>query len=183
MMKIIYTLLFLISLSNWGTGQNYHAKNGSIHFKSEAPSENITSSTNKIFSTLHTGNGKVSCAIFANSFVFEKPMMYKHFNEDYLESSKYPKATFEGYIKNMQAVNFLVLGQYRTAILGELTLHGISRNIIVDAQVFVTAKNIRIKVAFDIRLKDFGITIPDFVKDNLAEKVSVTVDVVLWQCD
>ena len=130
-MKILSTFfvcLFLVSFTN---GQErFLTKKGMISFFSETPIENIEAQNNQVLSIVDATSGKMAIAILMKSFMFKKALMQEHFNENYVESDKYPKATFKGDILNFDAVS-------ETASLlkvkGILTIHGVSKEIMIEA--------------------------------------------------
>jgi polyisoprenoid-binding protein YceI len=109
-------------------------------------------------------------------FVFEKSLMQEHFNENYMESEKFPKSTFKGKITNLSEVKFDANGKYNTTIEGELLIHGVTKTVKVTGTMEVKDGKIIAKAKFPIRVKDYNVEIPKLVFQNIAEVVDVTVD-------
>jgi len=111
-----------------------------------------------------------------NGFEFKRALMQQHFNEDYMESDKYPKAFLKGTISNIAAVNFKKDGSYPVTIKGVLTIHNVSRQIEVPGTFIVSGGNVSAKSQFDVALDDYKITIPSLVKDKVSKTAKVTVN-------
>ena len=104
--------------------------------------------------------------------------MEEHFNENYMESSKYPKATFKGKINDLSKVNFTTDGTYTVEVTGDLTMHGITNKTTTTGTITVSSGVITATSMFKVKLSDYKISIPKIVKDNIAEVVDVKVSCV-----
>lgn len=98
-----------------------------------------------------------------------------HFNESYMESTKYPKSSFKGKLNDLSKVNFTVDGNYPVLVSGELTIHGMTNKVNAAGTISVSAGVITATSKFPVKLADYKISIPRIVKDNIAEVVDVTV--------
>ncbi|MBS1743823.1 MAG: YceI family protein [Bacteroidetes bacterium] len=157
------------------TAQKSYTKNGTIGFYSKAPLEKITAENNQVMSTMDMQSGQVQFSVLIKAFHFKKSLMEEHFNENYMESSKFPKATFRGFLQ--QPIPDLSKdGQYTVMISGDLTLHGVTKNISTPASIEVTNGIATGKSTFNITLADYKISIPKIVKDNISETVDITVN-------
>src|SRR5688572_21005069 len=87
------------------TGDKYKTKNGKVTFYSHTDLEDIKADNNKVSSVLDTKSGKMVIEVLIKSFVFKKALMQEHFNENYMESNKYPKSKFDGKIDDLSAIN------------------------------------------------------------------------------
>ncbi|WP_227431583.1 YceI family protein, partial [Polaribacter reichenbachii] len=105
------------------------------------------------------------------SFLFKKALMQEHFNENYVESDKYPKATFKGEILDFNSVNNVLSTKQ---VKGVLTIHGVSKEINIDANFIKQNNTILVSGDFMINLEDFKIKIPAIVAKNIAKKIKVT---------
>jgi len=103
--------------------------------------------------------------------MFEKALMQEHFNENYLESDKYPKATFKG---NLLDFDEITGSEATIAIKGNLTIHGITKEITIEALAKKMAEQIVMSGDFFINLTDFDVKIPSIVKNNISEKIKVS---------
>jgi polyisoprenoid-binding protein YceI len=110
------------------------------------------------------------------AFSFEKALMEEHFNENYVESHKFPKATFKGQILDISKIDFNKDGTYIVKIKGMLNVHGVDKEVVTDAKVVVTGKNLKVTASFTVTPSDFKVEIPSLVKDKIAKEIKVTVD-------
>jgi polyisoprenoid-binding protein YceI len=115
------------------------------------------------------------------SFVFEKALMQEHFNENYVESDKFPNATFKGKVTNMDEVEFSMPGSYNATIEGELTIHGITQKISAEGIFQVKTDKIDGKAKFNLAIADYDISIPGAVAGKIADVVEINVDVELTE--
>ena len=177
-MKMIKQVLLLCLLvgSTALTAQKYFTKSGEISFVSSAPMEKIEAFNKNATSVLDVESGKMEFAVLIKSFHFEKALMEEHFNENYMESSKYPKSTFKGAITNLSDVNFTVDGTYDVNVKGELTIHGVQNEIETTGQIIVKDGQLFAKSQFDVAVADYNIKIPKVVADNIAKNVQIEVD-------
>ncbi|WP_299672273.1 YceI family protein [uncultured Polaribacter sp.] len=170
-MKIIYTVLaclFFVAISN--SQERFLTKNGTISFFSTSPMENIEAKNNQVLSIVDAANGQMAISILMKSFMFEKALMQEHFNENYVESDRYPKATFKGDLLNFDAIGD---SKTKTQVKGNLTIHGKTKEITIEATTLKTADSILMTGEFFVELADFGIEIPAVVKNNIAKKIKV----------
>lgn len=178
-MELRTYIILILTISTITTStlsaQYYFTKSGYISFFSEAPLENIAAHNNKATSVLDVGTGKLEFAVLIRAFKFEKALMQEHFNTDFMESAKYPKATFNGKITNIESLNFKQDGTYDVTVTGELTIHGITQQVSTDARFIIENGNISSEAVFQVKLADYSIEIPTVVVDNIAEVVEVTI--------
>lgn len=178
---LITSLLVLSSMSIFS--QKYMTQSGKISFSSEAPIENIESSNNQVSSVINLDNGQLAFKLLMKAFVFEKALMQTHFNEKYIESEIYPKATFKGQIKDFNKLNISTTPQEVT-VVGTLTIHGESQEITAKGKVYFDKDN-RLVVTSEIEvlLEDYKIKVPSSVKDNISKSISVTIQMQYEKLD
>ena len=146
-------------------GQNtYFTKTGSVDFYSKATVEEISAVNKKATSILDKVAGTLEFSLLVKSFEFEKALMEEHFNENYMESDKFPKSTFKGSISNIKDVNFAKDGTYKVSTAGTLTMHGVKGGKISASSTFM------------VLLSDYNIAIPSVVKDKIAKDIKITVN-------
>jgi hypothetical protein len=172
---IILLTIILISISNTSFGQVYYTKNGRISFFSKTSLENITADNNQVISILNTENGVLEFSVLNNAFHFPKAKMEEDFNENYMESNKYPKSTFKGNITDISSINSLKDGSYNVNVKGDLMIHGISKSINTPATITIKDGKISATTTFKILLKDYNIKIPSIVSNKIAENIDITV--------
>ena len=157
----------------------YLTRNGHIKFFSSAPLEDIEAHNYKVLSIVDLSKGQIAVDLLIKAFEFEKKLMQEHFNENYMESSKYPKATFKGKITNISDVNFKKDGTYKVKVSGNLTMHGVTKAIETDGQIIVKGKSITAKATFNVTVADYKIEIPKVVREKIAKEVEIDVDLKL----
>lgn len=174
-MKALVTVVFLMSTCINASAQKVFTKNGSISFFSKTAMENIDAKNNQVMSVLNTQTGEMQFSVLIKAFHFEKALMEEHFNENYMESNKFPKATFKGSLNDISKIDFSKDGSYNVAVSGNLTIHGVTNE--VSSPGVITIKNgvPSASSKFNIKLKDYGVTVPKVVKDNIAETIDITV--------
>ncbi|HLF62270.1 MAG TPA: YceI family protein [Saprospiraceae bacterium] len=176
-MKIIASVLIVVVATLQGYAQKYFTRDGKISFSSDAPMEKIEAVNNKVSSVLDIQTGDLEFAVLIKSFHFAKALMEDHFNENYLESNKYPKATFKGKITNLADMKLTLNGDYRAAVQGDLTIHGVTKPVQADGTLSVLNGVIHATSTFDITVADYNIEIPKVVRENIAKIVQIRVDI------
>ncbi len=171
MRLIIIACLF--GLTQQTFAQKYLTREAYLKFFGSTPIENIEAVTNQASSVIDVTTNEVVFQVLLNSFTFEKALMQEHFNENYVESEKYPKCVFKGKIK--EAVSLSKTGTYKVTIAGSMTLHGVTRPIEVSADITVEKSTIKLMSTFVIVPEDYEIIIPGAVRDKIAKSMEVTV--------
>ncbi len=154
----------------------YYTKTAKINFYSKAPLENIEAVNKTVTAIVNRKTGEVQFSVLVKGFEFEKALMQEHFNENYMESSTYPKALFSGTIQNNSAVNYTKDGDYAASVKGILNLHGVAKEIIVPGNITIKNGVPALHAAFAIALSDYNISIPSLVKDKISQTVRITID-------
>lgn len=175
MKKTLLTLAILGLATVQSFGQRYMTREGYIQFYSSTPMEDIEASSNQATSALDKSNGQLVFRILMRSFTFEKALMQEHFNENYVESEKFPNAQFAGSITNLSDVDFDTDGAYNVTITGKLTVHGVERDQTVTGKLHVKGEELLLETEFMVKPEDHDIEIPSVVRDNIASEIKVTV--------
>ena len=175
MKKFSFLILFAIAVSNINA-QKYFTKEGKVSFFSMAKVEKIEGITNKATSVLDASTGAIEWGVLVKAFRFEKALMQEHFNENYLESSKYPKATFKGKIEDLTALNLSKDGKYTVKVKGNLEMHGVSKPITTTAEFVVKGGKITATSKIKVLLADYKIEIPSLVKDSVAKDIDISME-------
>jgi polyisoprenoid-binding protein YceI len=171
-MKHIITLVCcILFVSATKSQERFLTKNGAITFYSKAPMENITAENNQVLSIIDASSGKMAISILMKSFMFKKALMQEHFNENYVESDKYPKATFKGDILNFDTIDNLAKD---VKVKGSLTMHGVTKELTIVANFTRNKEYILVEGNFIIEVDDFNIKIPAVVAKNIAKKIKVS---------
>lgn len=177
-MKQFLFAIALITLATSASAQKYFTRSGYLGFFSKTKMEDIKADNNKVTFILDAATGQVEISALQQSFEFEKALMQEHYNENYVESEKYPKATFKGKV-DMSKVNFKKDGTYNTTVTGDLTMHGVTKSTTANATFTIAGGKITTESKFPVSCKDFNIEIPAAVKDNISDRIDVTAKAVL----
>ena len=176
MHKMIVLLMFFAFMNINADAQVYYTKNGNVSFFSKTVLENIDAENNQVISVLNVETGALQFSLLNNAFHFPKAKMEADFNEDYIESDKYPRSTFKGTITNLSDVNFNKDGSYSVKVNGDLTVHGVTKNISVPGTIVIKNGNVSATSSFKVLVNDYKIKIPQLLWKNIAEEVEVTVE-------
>ena len=173
------TLILFVTVLLMDTGlyaQKLISKNGHIWFYSHTAVEDIEAHNHQSVSILNTETGDLQFSLLIKSFEFEKKLMQEHFNENYMESDEFPKASFKGKIMELESIDLEKDGTYNVSVTGELTIHGVTKNITTEATLTVNNKKVSAKSEFVVQPKDFNIEIPNVVEEKIAKEIDVTVE-------
>lgn len=154
--------------------ERYASRNGEVTFHSETPMENIDAVNHKASSVLDLTSGQVQVSMLIKAFEFKKALMQEHFNENYMESSTYPKAEFKGGLNGFSAENAAKPGKYEVTLDGDLTVHGVTRKRTLKGTITVDPSGaLKAESEFIVKPADHGIKVPGGV--NVAEEIQVKV--------
>ncbi|MGA2298996.1 MAG: YceI family protein, partial [FCB group bacterium] len=129
MKKLSIILILLVMATSIYAQNRYISKTGHIWFYSKTPLETIEAHNNQVATIIDTKNNAIAFDVLQKSFKFERALMEEHFNENYMESDKYPKCTFKGKFSDAQPVDFSTNGVYSTTVEGDMKMHGVSKHI------------------------------------------------------
>lgn len=175
---IVFFGSFLLLAVTYGQDR-YFTKTGKIFFVSNAPVEDIEAENKTVTAVLDTKTGALQYSVQMKSFEFEKALMQQHFNDNYVESDKYPKAEFKGAVTNHATVNYSKAGTYPVKVKGKLTLHNITKEVEVPGTIKVADGKVEALSTFSILLSDYKIAIPSPVKNKISNSIKITVDTKL----
>ena len=174
----VITSFFVLSLSSQ---DKYITRSGHVSFVSETPLENITAINNHVSSILDVENGDIVLQMKIISFEFEKALMQEHFNEKYMESEKYPKSTFSGTIDDWQNINLTEGKMVDVAVEGVIEIHDVKKVITANGTLQLNNGSINLRSNFSLKVADFNIKVLSVVRDKVAKRVDVSVDLSLKQ--
>lgn len=137
--------------------------------------EKIEAINTSASTVIDVSTGAMEWAVLIQGFQFEKALMQEHFNENYMESDKFPKARFKGKIDNLAAVNFSKDGTYNVTASGTMEIHGVSKPVTVQGTITVKKGVVSAQSKLTVALADYGIEIPKLVADNISKTVDITV--------
>ncbi len=147
-------------------------KDGTTTFFSHSPIEDIEAINEKTTAAIDFGKGDVVVKMLIKHFTFENALMQEHFNENYMESEKFPAAIFKG--KMADVVDITQDGTYPVMLKGNLTIRGISTPVATEATITVAGEKVTATTKFIAKPVDYDIKIPAVVINNIAEEIEVT---------
>ena len=174
-MKRLFLFLFFLNIVLAANAQKYMTKNGFIGFYSHTPMEDIKGDNNQVVGALDISTGEMVFQALIKSFHFDRALMEEHFNENYMESDKFPKSVFKGKISNLKDVDFSKNGIYNVTVEGDLTIHDVTNKISTQGTIEVVSGGINANSKFKIVPEDYKINIPGVVKDKFDKNLEVTV--------
>lgn len=158
--------------------QIYTCKDGSTKFTSEAPLELIKAQSNKTNGVLDEANKNVAFSVAIESFEgFNSGLQREHFQENYMEATRYKTATFKG--KIIEDIDFSKNGTYPVRVKGTFNIHGTEKEKIIKGRLIIKDKEIIIETSFDVPLEDHNITIPKVVNQKIASIIKIEVKAAL----
>ena len=174
-MKKIVVLFLLLSNFSLLQAQVYATRSGLIGFYSKTPLEDIKAENRQVYAVIDAGKKNLAFNLLVKGFSFNKKLMQDHFNEEYIESDTYPKARFTGTYAG--DVDVTKNGVYDVQVQGQLTLHGVTKNISAPATIEVQNGKLIGKSNFKLIPSDFNIQIPSLVREKIAQQIDVRVSV------
>lgn len=171
--KPVVVLIFcMLSVHTLFAQQLFMARSSEVKFFSDAPMEDIEAVNTASQSLLNTATREIAVKVPIQSFKFPNSLMQEHFNENYMESEKYPHATFKGKIN--EVIDFSQPGTYPVTASGKLTIHGVERDQTLRGKLLVQDGKMNLECAFEVLLADHKIKIPEVVFMKIAEKIAVS---------
>jgi len=174
MKKFIFIIALGLAMS--ASAQIYKTSTGKIKFFSKTTAENIDATSSQVVAAVNSATGAVEFMVSINSFQFQKALMQKHFQENYMETGKYPKSTFKGTIQSNSSVKYGTAGTYSVTVKGKLTMHGVTKDVTITGSVVVTADKVTLKADFNVNLDDYKIKVPAENASQVAKTIKITVD-------
>lgn len=177
--RVFFLFGFVLFCTLANAQDRFYTKNGKVNFYSETPLEDIEAKNNSSVAVLDSKTGSLQFSLLVKGFEFKNEEMQEHFNEDYMESDKFPKAEFRGSVLNNGSVNYRKPGTYNVQVKGLLTIHGSTKEVQTNGIIKVDTDNLKTSSTFHITLADYGIKIPKLVNDKIAKTIKITVDAKL----
>ena len=173
MKKVAITLFLLVSFSTFA--QKYYTKTGNTKFKASVEAfEPVEATNNSTTAIINVTSGEIASLLFIKAFNFRVALMQEHFNENYMDTHQYPKATFKGNLINLSLEN--LNSDERFELSGTISVRGIEKSI--ETTVNVKEENNRIYISgmFFVSPQDFKIKIPSIVKDKIAKQIQININ-------
>ena len=170
---VIFTAIIMGTLS--AKAQLYFTKTGTIKFDSHTTLEDIKAENRKVVSVLNSATGALEFSLLMKGFDFTNQLMEDHFNESYVESDKYPKASFKGSITDISKVDFTKDGTYKANYSGKLTIKNISKDVSGIATIVIKGGKVTATSSLKVKPKDYNISIPATAGAKIAEEIAVDI--------
>lgn len=180
--KIFFSMALALLMTTVSvSAQKYFTKSGKIVFDATTSGspEKIEGVNRTATAVLDTKTGALQFAVMMKGFAFERALMEEHFNENYVESAKFPKADFKGAISNNGSVDYAKDGNYSVTVKGKLTIHGVTKEVETQGKLQVQGGKINASASFPVLLADYNVTIPGLVADKVAKTAKIEVTVAL----
>lgn len=175
MKKLIFILFFTQTIF----AQKFITRNGVTGFKASVEIFEPVKAENNSTTAILTSDGRIASQLFISAFKFKVALMQEHFNESYMESDKFPKATFKGEIAAFNITEINTSIKYN--IKGVLTIREISKEISFPVSITPIGDTINLKGEFSILPSDFNIEIPSLVRKKIADKINITINYAFIQ--
>ncbi|MES2520380.1 MAG: YceI family protein [Bacteroidota bacterium] len=172
------SLIFILGLIVFqGKSQLFLTNSGESNIFSETPVENISAINKQVASIINITSGEIAVRIQNVAFHFPNKLMEEHFNENYMESSKFPISTFKGKIQ--ETIDYSKVGTYDVSAKGILEMHGVKKEKILKGKLTVTKEQLTLISNFDVKLADYNIEIPTLVMAKIAESINIKSKFIL----
>ncbi|MEO0471819.1 MAG: YceI family protein [Bacteroidota bacterium] len=170
----LFAILFLCSFSL--SAQLFVGEGGEVSFVSDAPLEEIVARSNSLRGAINLDDQTFAFTIDIATFEgFNSPLQREHFNEKYMESTRFPKATFRG--KIIESIDVGVGGTQSIRAKGVFSIHGVSQERIIRSTIRRTANGFQVDAKFDILLEEHQIEVPRIVFENIAQEIAVALSI------
>ena len=176
MNKFILLAFFSCLFFTAGAQALFITKDAKINFNSSTPVEDIVAESNQATTVLDIEKNVLKFSVLTTSFKFRRALMEEHFNENYMESPKFPKASFNG--KIVSAVDWKSEKPASVDVQGTLTMHGTSSEVTFKATITPDKSKITASAELKVTPEAFNIPIPSAVRDKIAKEVTIKIDAV-----
>jgi hypothetical protein len=178
MKKLMLTVGCLTTITTALFAQTYMTRTGKISFNASAPSspEKIEAINNEVANIIDVKTATVIFQAPIKSFKFERELMQEHFNENYLESDKYPRSDFKGTITNSSEISFTKDGTYTLNVTGKLSIHGVTKDVTVPGTITIKGNTVRVTAKFSVKLSDYNVAVPSVVADKIGKEAVITLE-------
>jgi len=173
MKKVVIILLVFATFVAKTNAQVYITNSAKVQFFSETPLENIVATNTTVSTLINTNTDSVLVRIKNAAFTFKNGLMQDHFNENYMETSKYPYDSFRGHI--VPDIDYGKDNVYNVSATGVLNIHGVEKPAVIKGTLTVKDGTIHLDAKFVVRTADFNIEIPKLVFEKIAESIQVSM--------
>lgn len=174
--SIFIAIALLVCMMQTVTAQKVFAtKSGQIYFNATGALVKIAAVNNQVDSKFVDATGQIIFGVLVKGFKFENQLMEDHFNENYMESTQFPKADFKGYITNIKEINFSKDGAYPIQVEGTLTIHGVAQKTSTKGTLTLAQGKATIAGDFSVKVKDYGIT-GLYIGEKIANEATIKLN-------
>jgi hypothetical protein len=174
----IVLFVFSVGLLYANVSQVYSVKSSKVKFKSVAELELITAESTALTGLVDPNTKNFAFSVSNKSFDgFNSALQKEHFNDNYLESDKYPNTTFTGRI--IDDIDFKKYGIYPIRVKGMFKIKGITREELIKGTIEVSSGGIKLNSAFSVLLSDYEIRIPRIVNQKIAPEIQIAIQAEL----
>jgi len=175
----IFLILLIIAVNTNGFAQKLITKTGTIKFQASVPGyEEVAAESKSVSAVLESSTGDFAALVLVKGFRFKIGLMEEHFNENYMESEKFPKATLKGKIEDFDISKITNVSKDFT-LKGDLTIHGKTQPLTVILKISKVANGVNVIGSFEVKPEDFDIKIPSIVRQKVADKVKINYNFLL----
>ena len=151
---ILLSLFLLLCICTLGQ-KTWSTDSGTIKFVSTNNSD--VAATHKNVKVTVNDQGEIAFNLLIREFRFEMSEMEEHFNRNYMDSEKYPQASFKGRIFDFKKINLKKQGLYKVKSEGLMTIHNVTKKIVVSGTLQVDNGSVIIKSKFIININDYEV--------------------------
>jgi YceI-like domain len=172
-----FLIMALLLLSQSTFAQLMKGDKSQVSFFSKTPLEDIDAKNTSLVTVMNKKTNDIQIQIVSKGFVFKSALMQEHFNENYMESEKFPISTFKGKIN--EVVDYTKEGITKVSATGKLNMHGVTKVVTINGTVTITGNSIIVDATFPVNLKEYDIKVPSLYVKNIAENINVTLNSTL----
>ncbi len=169
---VLFIVVTYLNLLN-SQAQIYIADTCKVSFFSAATIEDIAAVNTISKPVMSTASGEIQISISNEDFIFKKNLMQEHFNEDYMESDKYPHTIFKGKVN--EKVDYAKDGTNNVTVTGNMDMHGVKKTITIPGTITIKNGILYLKAEFVAKLVDYNIKVPSVLGSSVAEQVAITL--------
>jgi polyisoprenoid-binding protein YceI len=173
--RFLFFLIFSLAITGLKAQDIWVTRSGTIIFHAGTTLEDIDGTSNEVASLFNVKTGDIAIQVPVKSFHFKRSLMEDHFNENYMESNKFPKSSFTGKISDITKVNFIKDGAYPVTVEGDLLIHGFTRKLSAPGTISITGNKINVAATFKVLISDYNIPIPGVVAEKIAREATIEV--------
>ncbi|MBC7887789.1 MAG: YceI family protein [Ferruginibacter sp.] len=176
-MKKSILVIALVAATGAMFAQKKTTTSGTVNFDATTSLDQLPKAENKtVIVAIDPKKGSVAFEVVMKNFTFGNPRIQEHFNGPrWLDSEKFPTATFKGNITNLAAIDFKKDGTYDADVAGDLTIHGVTKPVKTTGKIVVAGKALSANADFSIKLEDYGVDGPQIAAGKISKEPKITV--------